>query len=64
MIGRIGPVVHGGKPMAVAAAERVRQWAVRHAVPCVDVDVWNDGGRDSRLDAAEEPVGRVTPISS
>jgi len=54
MIGRIGLVVHGGKPMAVAAAERVRQWAAQHAVPCVDIDVWRDGAGDSRLDAAEE----------
>ena len=54
MIGRIGLVVHGGKPTAVEAAERVRQWAAQHAVPCVDIDVWKNGTGDSRLDAAEE----------
>jgi NAD+ kinase len=54
MIGRIGLVVHGGKPAAVAAAEGVREWAAQHAVPCVDIDVWKDGTGDIRLDATEE----------
>jgi len=54
MIARIGLVVHGGKPLAVTTAERVRQWAAQHAVACVDIDVWRDGAGDSRLDAAEE----------
>lgn len=42
VISRIGLVVHGGRPAAVAAAAQVRAWALRCGSGCVDVDVWSD----------------------
>jgi NAD+ kinase len=51
---RMGLVVHGGKPAAIAAAARVREWASGRGVGCVDIDVWNDDpGRPRRTAAAE-----------
>lgn len=53
MIGRIGLVVHGGKPVAVEAAQHVRDWAGEHGIECHDIDVW--GTPDAaRFTAAEE----------
>ena len=46
---RIGLVVHGGKPAAIAAADRVRTWAINHKMPCVDIDVWDAAAEAERL---------------
>ena len=59
MISRIGLVVHSGKPAAIAAANRVRQWAADHEIQSVDIDVWDaseKGTRDkgTRRNAAQE----------
>ncbi|MEU6366994.1 NAD(+)/NADH kinase [Streptomyces sp. NPDC046931] len=51
-ISRLGLVVHGGRPQAVAGARTVREWCARHAIGCVDIDVWQDGG--GRRHAREE----------
>ena len=48
MTSRIGLVVHGGKPAAIAAADRVRQWAADRSIPCVDIDVWDGSDSVSR----------------
>jgi len=49
VISRIGLVVHGGRPSAVAAAAKVREWAgSRCAAGCVDVDAWDDPARPRR----------------
>jgi NAD+ kinase len=49
VIRRIGLVVHGGRPGAVAAAARVREWAGdRCAAGCVDIDTWDDPARPRR----------------
>ena len=49
MISRIGLVVHGGRPEAVAAAARVREWAASCCTGgCVDIDVWSDPARPRR----------------
>ncbi|QXG76333.1 NAD(+)/NADH kinase [Modestobacter sp. L9-4] len=52
VVARIGLVVHEGKPVARAAAQRVRDWAAARDVPCVDIDVWSDS--DARRPAHEE----------
>ncbi|MFI9646353.1 NAD(+)/NADH kinase [Streptomyces sp. NPDC052040] len=51
-ISRVGLVVHGGRPQAVAGAHTVRDWCARHGIGCVDIDVWQDGA--SRRHAREE----------
>jgi NAD+ kinase len=49
VISRIGLVVHGGRPSAVAAAAQVREWAGdRCTSGCVDIDVWDDPARPRR----------------
>lgn len=60
---RIGLVVHGGRPEAMAAGRAVRAWCADHAVQCADIDVWHDGGRHSaweEVDAAGDPDLIVT----
>jgi NAD+ kinase len=54
VISRIGLVVHGGRPAAVAAAGQVREWAVRCGTGCVDVDVWSDDPAQPRHTAEGE----------
>jgi NAD+ kinase len=54
MIGRIGLVVHGGRPEAMSAADEVRRWAKDHDVPCRDVDVWSSLPGKERGSAAKE----------
>jgi NAD+ kinase len=54
VISRIGLVVHGGKPAAIAAADRVRQWATDRNIPCVDIDVWNGSDNGTRRNATQE----------
>ena len=39
-ISRLGLVVHQGRPLAVEAAEVVRDWCHRHEIGCTDIDVW------------------------
>ncbi|MDT0466174.1 MULTISPECIES: NAD(+)/NADH kinase [Streptomyces] len=51
-ISRVGLVVHGGRPQAVAGAQTVREWCSQHGIKCVDIDVWQDGA--SRRHAREE----------
>ncbi len=57
----IGLVVHGGRPSAVAAARIMRDWAHRHGVEVVDVDVWEfdpvPSGKPADVPPAE-PGGR------
>jgi NAD+ kinase len=49
VISRIGLVVHGGRPSAVAVAAKVREWAAsRCSAGCVDVDAWDDPARPRR----------------
>ncbi|MBV2354072.1 NAD(+)/NADH kinase [Streptomyces sp. J2-1] len=60
---RIGLVVHGGRPEAVAAARAVREWCAEHSVGCADIDVWQEGARHSareELSAAADPDLIVT----
>ncbi len=53
-INRIGLVVHGGKPVAIETAGRVRVWAADRDIPCTDIDVWtSDDGRLSAFEEAE-----------
>ncbi|MFJ8187663.1 NAD(+)/NADH kinase [Streptomyces sp. NPDC096105] len=62
-VNRVGLVVHGGRPEAVAAAGTVRDWCVEYGVACKDVDVWADGGRHSarqEVAAAGDPDLVVT----
>ncbi|MFJ4621217.1 NAD(+)/NADH kinase [Streptomyces sp. NPDC088812] len=62
-VSRLGLVVHGGRPEAVAAARTVRAWCAEHAVPCADIDVWQDHERRSageEIDAAGDPDLVVT----
>ncbi|RZD77677.1 hypothetical protein C0Q63_31230 [Streptomyces albidoflavus] len=57
-VGRVGLVVHGGHPEALAAADTVRVWCGEHTVRCTDVDVWSNGGRRTareELAAAGDP---------
>jgi NAD+ kinase len=61
VIRRIGLVVHGGRPAAVAAAERVREWAAsRCTAGCVDVDAWDDPARPRRT-AGDEAAAAGYP---
>jgi NAD+ kinase len=54
VISRIGLVVHGGRPAAIAAAAQVREWAANCGVGCVDIDVWSDDpGRPRRTAEGE-----------
>jgi NAD+ kinase len=48
----IGLVVHGGRPAARAVAHEVQRWALRHAVPCTDLDVWDENERLCEWDEA------------
>ncbi|MBV9820885.1 MAG: NAD(+)/NADH kinase [Actinobacteria bacterium] len=50
---RIGLVIHSGRPAAVDAAQRVRQWAAGHGIEVVEVDVWHDQ-TGVRRNSAEE----------
>ncbi|MEU4009086.1 NAD(+)/NADH kinase [Streptomyces pseudogriseolus] len=62
-VNRVGMVVHGGRPEAVAAAGTVREWCAEHGIACKDVDVWADGGRHSarqEVAAAGDPDLVVT----
>jgi NAD+ kinase len=62
LISRIGLVVHAGRPEAVAAAARVRQWAAAYCTAgCVDVDVWSDDPARPRRDAADEAAAAGYP---
>ncbi|HVT71297.1 MAG TPA: NAD(+)/NADH kinase [Trebonia sp.] len=61
MISRMGLVVHGGNPAAVAAAGKVREWAVRCGTGCVDVDVWSDDPDTPRRSAAGEAAAAGYP---
>jgi NAD+ kinase len=62
VIRRIGLVVHGGRPSAVAAAGRVREWAAsRCTAGCVDVDAWSDDPGRQRRSAKDEAVAAGYP---
>jgi NAD+ kinase len=62
VIRRIGLVVHGGRPAAVAAAGRVREWAAsRCTAGCVDVDAWSDDPARQRRSAKDEAVAAGYP---
>ncbi len=39
---RVGIVEHGGRPVAVEAAARVRRWCDEHDVAWANIDVWDD----------------------
>jgi NAD+ kinase len=50
-VSRIGLVVHQGRPLAVQAAEVVREWCRRHGIGCTDIDVWKQHeGRRGGMD--------------
>ncbi|MFR0357206.1 NAD(+)/NADH kinase [Streptomyces sediminimaris] len=51
-ISRLGLVVHGGRPEAVAGGRTVRQWCARHGIGCTDIDVWQ--GQGSRRSGRDE----------
>ncbi|MET8944301.1 NAD(+)/NADH kinase [Streptomyces sp. NPDC004542] len=62
-VSRLGLVVHGGRAEAAEAARAVREWCAEHAVPCADIDVWQDGGRrgaGEEVTAAGDPDLIVT----
>jgi len=62
VIRRIGLVVHGGRPAAVAAAGRVREWAAsRCTAGCVDIDAWSDDPGRQRRSAKDEAVAAGYP---
>lgn len=62
MIRRIGLVVHAGRPEAVAAAARVREWAAaRCSAGCVDIDVWSDDPAKPRRTAEGEAAAAGYP---
>jgi len=61
VISRIGLVVHGGKPAAIAAADQVRQWATDQRIPCVDIDVWNAPDNVPRRNSTQEAVHAGSP---
>jgi NAD+ kinase len=61
MIGRIGLVVHSGRPQAVAAAAQVGRWAQEHAIPCAEVDVWDRPGGETCMHGAEEAARAGNP---
>jgi len=51
---RVGIVVHGGRPVAVEAAARVRIWCEEHDVTWADIDVWDpDAPRRGAHEEAE-----------
>ncbi|KUL70628.1 MULTISPECIES: NAD(+)/NADH kinase [unclassified Streptomyces] len=52
-VNRLGLVVHGGRPEAATAAAAVRAWCAEQGVPCVDIDVWQEGGRHNARDEVE-----------
>lgn len=61
---RLGLVVHGGRPEAVAAAADVRAWCERHGIACSEIDVWREDrprltGR-AEAEAADHPDLIVT----
>ncbi|SEP00879.1 NAD(+)/NADH kinase [Actinacidiphila rubida] len=49
---RLGLVVHEGRRAAVEGARRVHDWCARHAIECVDIDVW--GTQSRRRSGREE----------
>lgn len=61
MISRIGLVVHGGRPEALAAAGQVRKWAYGRSAGCVDIDVWSDDPDRPRRTAAGEAAAAGYP---
>lgn len=56
---RIGLVVHEGRPTAVRAADVVRDWAARRAIPVTQLDVWSS--EDHRRSAADEVAAAGHP---
>ncbi|WP_330318957.1 NAD(+)/NADH kinase [Streptomyces platensis] len=56
---RVGIVVHGGRPRALAAADTVRRWCERRDVGCVAIDVWSQD--EQRRDAREEVDAAGSP---
>ncbi len=50
---RIGLVVHEGRPAAVATAAVVREWAERHSMDVIDIDVW---GKDPHRKTAKDEM--------
>ncbi|WNI14125.1 NAD(+)/NADH kinase [Actinacidiphila sp. ITFR-21] len=58
-IGRLGLVVHEGRPAAVEGARTVRAWSARHGIGCVPIDVW--GERRGRLSVEEEIAAAGRP---
>ena len=64
MIRRMGLVVHGGRPAAVAAAARVREWAAsRCSAGCVDIDAWSDDPARPRRAAKDEAAAGPVEFS-
>jgi NAD+ kinase len=62
VIRRMGLVVHGGRPEAVAAAARIREWgASRCASGCVDIDAWSDDPARPRRGAKDEAAAAGYP---
>ena len=61
MIRRMGLVVHAGKPAALAAAARVREWARHRGTGCVDMDVWSTDPDHPRRDAEGEAAAAGYP---
>jgi NAD+ kinase len=53
---RVGVVVHGGRPAAVKAADKVRRWCDDHGVAWADIDVWDD---DAPRRSAHEEAERA-----
>lgn len=45
---RLGLVVHGGRPEAVAGARTVEDWCARHSIDCVEIDVWGEKRRSGQ----------------
>jgi NAD+ kinase len=62
VIRRIGLVIHAGRPAAVAAAAKVREWAAsRCTAGCVDIDVWSDDPGTPRRTAKDEAAAAGYP---
>jgi NAD+ kinase len=62
VIRRIGLVVHGGRPAAVAVGKRVREWAAsRCSAGCVDIDVWSEDPEQPRRNAMDEAAAAGYP---
>jgi NAD+ kinase len=56
---RIGLVVHEGREAAVEAAQLVHEWAKRHAIDVIEIDVWrldngHQNGHPPRRNAKDE----------